>query len=49
MTAVSRGHVCLAFCSFGRVSRALMVITWMSLHYGVGVNCKNGAGVMYKG
>ena len=25
---VSRGHFCLALCSFGPLSRALMVITW---------------------
>ena len=25
---VSRGHFCLALCSFGPISRSLMVITW---------------------
>ena len=25
---VSRGHFCLALCSFGPPSRALVVITW---------------------
>ena len=57
---VSRGHFCLALCSFGPPSHALVVITCkrrdMPLHDAVGINCKKGAstenqgsGVKYKG
>ena len=41
---VSRGHFCLALCSFRPPSHALVVITWrgMPLHDAVEINCKNG-------
>ena len=43
---VSRCHFCLALCSFGKPSRALVVIYLerggMPLHDAVGINCKSG-------
>ena len=46
---VSRGHFCLALCSFGPPSRALVVTTWkgvvVQLH---GINCKKGATTEYR-
>ena len=46
--SVSRGHFCLALCSFGPPSHALVVITWrgegcMPLYDAVGINWKKGA------
>ena len=44
---VSRGHFCLALCSFGPPSRALVVNHMerggMPLHDAVGINCEKGA------
>ena len=57
---VSRGHICLALCSFGPPSRALVVFTWRGegcrYMMRLGVNCKKsatsenqGSGVKYMG
>ena len=50
---VSCGHFCLALCSFGPLSRALVGITWreggMPLHDAVGINCKKSAITEYHG
>ena len=53
---VHAGIFCLALCSFGPSSRALVVITRMPLHDAVGINCEKGAttenesaGVKYMG
>ena len=52
---VSRGHFCLALCSFGSPSHALVVLTWR-MRDAVGINCKKGtttenqdSGVRYMG
>ena len=46
IAGVSHGHFCLALCSFGPPSHALVVIAWrggMPLHDVVRINCKKGA------
>ena len=53
--SVSPVYFCLALCSFGPPSRALVVITWrgvgcgMPLHDAVGINCEKGATTEYQG
>ena len=52
---VSRGHFCLALCSFGPLSRSLVVITWRGVECGwdklkKGATTENqGAYVKYMG
>ena len=49
---VSRGHICLALCSFGQPFRALVVITWSvgggPLHDAVGIICKKSSTTEYQ-